>query len=203
MSLHENESDAGNIQCSREQASFLVLKTAQVITDDLVCNHHEVAQLYADTSMTQEEIAMAVIPDVASEYPDAARIAVANAIRTLLPPDIRAAITMKRRQETARNNLRAFGESGRTRRHTTVLVRSALETMIRGNGRVPWTPEEKETAKQLKDDEAYLITKGPGRGKSNYARIAGVLNSMYHAGNDVRDRKSVNAFFDNSKKKTS
>lgn len=208
MTEGRNEGSIGvSEKLSKKSAAVLI--TARSLTPKLTEEHPEIADLYRDTTLTTDEIARKVAPEVADTFPNAARAAVTNALGELIPKEERAAITHKRQQNNLNNKMAALGDEG-YRAHQAEAARQRhlkhgvdSEAMTRGRGIVPWTELERQFAFFLRSQQDYQYQSGPNKGHPNQSKIAEALNNTFHKDKSERNRDSIRGLFNDPKfKKT-
>lgn len=189
------------------RGSGTVLRTAASVTPRLVQEHPEIVDLYRDTTLTQDDIARVVAPDIASPFPNAARATVGNVLSELISKKERAAITSERRRRTASRNLRGnlTEEEFRVKQSAASRARKTENidyvAIVRKKGLTPWSDHEKSYALYLRTQSEYQYQGGTYNGLPIRSKIVEALNAIFHGGNTVRDINSLRGFFNQPKKK--
>ena len=164
------------------------IKLVEKIGKKLIMFHPEIADLYrrGGNFETQEAIAEKYVYCY-SAYPGLATAAVCYAIRNLIPEEERKEINRIRNTKRLETTLGGF-DSDRFKEHCRNAARRRHElgipvdadAMILGRGFVPWSKEERK----------YVINIVYS-GNSDYEDISRDLNSRFHKGEEVRNKKSV------------
>ena len=184
------------------------IANVHILGDALAQSNPEIADLYRklDKPLTYLQIAERFIPDIAEKNPSFAARVVGNAMRQLIPPLEQGELTAAHRGLTLQKNIAEMGtqkrmehqrRAGKTRHEKGIPVNT--DAMVKGRGRTPWINEEKQMVlKILVGDKEYQHTNG----HPNHAKIASLLNEIYHDGKNVRTANSVLSFVSDVRRKT-
>jgi hypothetical protein len=146
------------------------------------------------------DIARKYLPGISQEFPDVAISAVGKALKTLLPPEERAAIFARLNGEHLMQNLGGRGsETHLQHQRDAALARkkkgvvSDPTPMIEANGHMPWLSGERERLWELSQDPDFQHKKGGIRrvGTLIAEDAARVLNDEFHNGDPTRNIESI------------
>ncbi len=182
----------GEYQASLSPEQVAALQLSREIAEKLIIEHPEVAELY-EQGLSHMEIAELIIPNSVRKYPEVAKKAVGYAVRRILSPEKQEKLTRDHRRRTLSDAIgdrmspenREIWRGAQATR--TRIYGAATTAMIEGRGETPWSDDEKNTLRELLQDENYK----KGNGSPDYANIAQCLNNSYHNGEIVRREKSV------------
>lgn len=164
--------------------------------------HPDLLELYRNPHVPVYEIVAAVLPELAEQFPNAARIAVANAVREMISPDERRAISRMRTvlslQERHRSlklaDPEAYTQRQRKAGTNRKLTAEDVDKAIRARGRTPWVDSEKSFVEAACVDANFYYQSGPQKGKINHSVVAAAVNQTFHGGQEVRTGRSIREY---------
>lgn len=176
------------------------IKASYTLGAKLARDHPGIIDIYRESGPDTRfiDIAGQYIPDVVAVSPLVAMSAVGKALKELLPPEERSKIRASLRGQRLELSLGGFNSA----KHLEYQRQAAIarhdhgeapdpELMIKANGYIPWTPEERRRLLDLVTEPDYQHTRPGRKGTPNSKKIAEVLNQEFHAGENIRSGERV------------
>ncbi len=152
--------------------------------------------LYRDTSKTLEDIATTLFPALPKNKVDFYTKAVGQAIRVVMDPVEREALTRERRSTNLKVRIaadpkahKAISQKGGQERAKMGCV--GLDKALIARGIEPWKPGERELIMSIIHDPTFQHTKPNIKGKPDWNKIATHINNIFHGGKSVREGRKL------------